>query len=112
MEAKELRVGNLVYHNHGFGVKLPAEITEGRDIDMFEEFEGIPLNDEYLIKFGFKKQNNQRYFGNGLFMISWFEVYGEIDLDIEGQILTLKCEYIHQLQNIYFALSGAELKTN
>ncbi len=48
LRANELRIGNLVYHNHSIGMKLPAELTTGRDIDMFEEFEPIKLTEEWL----------------------------------------------------------------
>lgn len=69
----------------------------------------IELRENLLLKFGFKQSGNQFYIGNGHIIISWFKSNNEVGLDIEGQYLMLKCKYIHQLQNLYFALAGEEL---
>jgi hypothetical protein len=108
MKASELRIRNFVYHNHSIGMKLPVQITEGKDIDLADEFEPIPLTEEWLLKFGFERKGNQFY--NLL-------KYSEVEILIrdnfwtcDGIVFSLHClEYVHQLQNLYFALTGEEL---
>ena len=108
MKQNELRIGNLI------GIVLPeAEtqatadhikwISEGDNI-----YKPIPLTEEWLVKFGFRKSANL-YLSIGYFEFIW---QGELFLDIEGQWLTLGCKYVHSLQNLYFALTGKELEIN
>lgn len=80
----------------------------------FNEFiEPIPLTDEWLIKFGFEengldKKENKKY------RLTWeegvFDIYriSSFYLD-DGKHYEPKIEFIHQLQNLYFALTGTEL---
>jgi hypothetical protein len=119
MKANELRIGNLVYHNHGLGIELPAEITDGKDINMFHQFEPIPLTKEWLFKFGFYID------GVWVDMIKRIDHNKSIGIDIKTKhvfisyidsnsgfrdVNIIKCEYVHQLQNLYFALTNEELK--
>ena len=74
--------------------------------------EPIPLTEEWLLKFGFEKS------GGGLYLTyETFEMYyinGVLGLSArvsdpnEGYIDT-KIKYVHQLQNLHFALTGEEL---
>ena len=118
MTANELRIGNLIL--------VDGEITEITGIkkstvsfsDGFQMFiaggiEPIPLTEEWLLKFGFDKvlpRNDKMYYRlNDYFVIedSRFFLLG----DDAFEILKLRQEikYVHQLQNLYFALTGEEL---
>ena len=56
MKATELRIGNYIKQPNG--VNTVFRISEGEDVNTFpeEEIEPIPLSEEWLEKFGFKKE--------------------------------------------------------
>ena len=115
MKAQELRIGNLL----SVGADKTTIVT---DI-LTKDFEGwsflcygytesrvspIPLTEEWLLKFGFSCHKNGFYFKD-----DWFRVYWEDDILFycwaENNMPEVKLEYVHQLQNLYFTLTGEEL---
>lgn len=124
------------------------------EIKVFQKFEGIPITEEWLLKFGFKKVDKFVKYGNGHdfqpdyprtilngFKIEISEdnyfgyftsemkwrnkqtdkiesdmgvsiVCGDFYSSYEGSdiIYCVVPEFVHQLQNLYFALTGEELK--
>jgi hypothetical protein len=137
MKPHELRLGNLViyeatYHrvtgiidDRIISEWLQAKVSDPYNAHM-DEYKPIPLTKEWLIKFGFKKGNIYTYSIN----ISPFE--GEERLlaftddylylrekgkkgPLHDDLIILwnkdlkKEFYIHQLQNLFFALTGQEL---
>jgi len=119
MEAKELRIGNLIYSkrrgcNFQKGV-IEIDLEAFRKIHLFDALNGlepIPLTKEWLLKFGFvNTEAEENIFGfklNSFWFINEWHIrnkFGAIILDIE-------IEYVHQLQNLYFALTGTELEYN
>lgn len=122
MEAKELRIGNLLNHNNGFVVgSFTVNITHILDLeeedDYAKEYEPIPLTEEWLIKFGFEwddivtkttGETEKMLYKNILLMqrhheTNWVAAPYGYPLSIHRTI------YVHQLQNLYFALTGEEL---
>jgi hypothetical protein len=69
---------------------------------------GVSITEKRLLDFGFKLENNS--FSKGDFHI-------EVSLSESGfdfnyyplSLPTVKLDYIHQLQNLYFSLTGKEL---
>lgn len=130
MKATELRIGNLVFgiddFNHGKKViDTIAVITQYRweTIKGFNGIEPIPLTEEWLIKFGAKKVKgigDKYWYSIILFdeVENWNKPfiyyspdndYAELlDSEHEERITVIK--YVHQLQNLYFALTGEELE--
>jgi hypothetical protein len=111
LQAKELRVGNLVQDAIGL-----VEIGLNGWIKYADIYESIPLTEEWLFKFGFYETSNDDFIG-GLytrkkpdrFLINK-ETMSYCQLDYEGSIDDIvKIKYVHQLQNIYFALTNEEL---
>ena len=116
MKTTELRLGNLVYDRSGKLLRIDwweninkvcmdmnIGGTQVHPLTEYPEFcKPIPLTEEWLLKFGFFKNDDLFYIG-------------EIGLYLDGNIWWNKelingdCEYIHQLQNLYFALTGKEL---
>jgi hypothetical protein len=124
MKASELRIGNLVYYN-GVATKVSSTI-----INMF--FHGkflkgiispIELTEEWLLRMGFGKKESSTcvrwYIGHNeitkdwLFDLVWLEKPEAINAPnapfYRNGRFTLY--YVHQLQNLYFALTGEELTT-
>lgn len=127
MKAQELRIGNLVYGiSRRSEVHLPNEIPlKIWQIEIFNcealphdrnpaqaesyikisnvDITGIPLTEEWLLKFGFERNESGNYdkrlelfYGGNLYRFrqGWTNV---------------ELKYVHQLQNLYFALTGEEL---
>lgn len=116
MKSNELRIGNYVYLK---SKSKEYEILSGQEIDTgtdSEDFEPISLTEEWLLKFGFEKNA-----GYGTYDKNKISLYfGEIMLsDKKGRtyfnswaILEHSPKYVHELQNLYFALTGEELEVS
>jgi hypothetical protein len=115
MEAKELKIGNYLLkatNDDYFEVNL-------KDLKIINTGESksrpIPLTEEWLLKFGFSKRESfsysEWYMGinpvtrDWMFDITWIEGY-DYPFYRNGHF---SIKYIHQLQNLYFALTGTEL---
>ncbi len=119
IKTNELRVGNLVYTPMDFKMKVVGIFDdqilldfEGNEGDVFDfkpnELKPIPLTEEKLLKFGFENIYDELLFYNGYFDLIFND--NRVSLRVEGQWLSLDVEYVHQLQNLYFALKGIELQ--
>jgi hypothetical protein len=117
MKASELRIGNYI-SPLGVGIDRVLFI-DARDNTIecenfserpIEDFNPIPLNEEWLVKFGFKKIGGKESY---LWVLNGFELseissgfFIEFGSDNKKTFFPL---YIHQLQNLIYALSGEEL---
>lgn len=113
MKANELRISNKLQKDNGevFTVLRLDDtndvlVEEQRVLTLGYNLFGIPLTEEWLLKFGaivydFDHQPNQYRISERLFVTrdGHFYDYGA----------NVKLLYIHQLQNLYFALTGEEL---
>jgi hypothetical protein len=124
MKANELRIGNLfILPNGDIGkisyheIRLMVVAIEKPD------YQPIPLTEEWLLKFGFVQSSNN--LGNtfhilkkdGVIVMLTIEHWTNIDINskyhnhwhCEYLLNGHKLQYLHQLQNLYFALTGEEL---
>jgi len=128
IQANELRVGNYVnrlmgtdcgYHRVRTKVNTisDCDINTGQmNYGMLSEIESIPLTPEILEACGFKRKtsSNRIQFVNDK-MFGYLMPYGNGEYvlwDLEDQFITdetLRLTCLHQLQNLYFALTGDEL---
>jgi hypothetical protein len=122
MKASELRIGNLVdlgnriakviEINHLACVVVDLEETQDT-IEDYERTKPIPLTEEWLLKFGFELDIEDDGYSKGKYKASVsdegciFFIY-----DSYYPIEICEFKYIHQLQNLYFALTGEELILN
>ena len=127
MKASELRIGNW-YRSVKFNVPVKCDITDFYDLcaksdgatehpPIDEMFEPIPLTEEWLLKFGFTLDCEYTPYGKA-------EIYRNDDMDVvlsgvfKGVNIPYVCDdsfivnvkHVHQLQNLYFALTGEELE--
>ena len=122
INAKDLRIGNSVLlGNSSLSVyQIIYDRRNGYSInskDYKEDFfDPIPLTKEILIKCGFHKFNNawvQKDFteNNSKF---YFSIWNLIDDEFKYNSAEFDIEInsLHQLQNLYFALTGEELEIN
>jgi hypothetical protein len=125
MKANELRIGNYVNvpnskqcpfridafeHCSEKFIKVAQEVKlNGFEVHPLTwyggDLEPIPLTEEWLVKFGFET-NDVRYWQISSFRLH-INRYGEWIFKVETFEQEIK--YVHQLQNLYFALIGEEL---
>jgi len=128
MKATELRIGNWCkIAKSPFKEEVGEYPIEAITIHYFESgedliLEPIPLTEEWLLKFGFEKvKDDPSYCDDGEFTINHkrFTVFKKELIThnsihgwfINGIQFDLNLKYVHQLQNLYFTLTGEELKT-
>ena len=105
MKANELRLGNLIDRKdyickvtkieEGGIITEPLEYKGERFVE--QRVEPIPLTEEWLVKFGFKKGSK-----------GWFKTLSN-NHKFNFYMYKNLCSNVHQLQNLYFALTGEEL---
>lgn len=136
IKASELRIGNLVKSGVNmrplmtvlqvFGDSFQGDFGNGsRGGIMLENTEGIPITEEWLKNFGFVKNGDYESW-----MIATQKRGSSVDLLLvaldgeawiqlerrnkkpykEMQSGGIRCNYVHQLQNLFFALTGRELE--
>lgn len=119
MKAKDLRKGNCVNKD---GVMVIADtllIHQYNSLLML--LEPIPLTEEWLLKFGFEEPE----FTHGLYVkgclnivIGTNNIWRDTFIKVNDNIVTIHQEestsegsrFVHQLQNLYFEITGEELK--
>lgn len=113
----ELRIGNCVLNIHG----EMSMIMDGKMIDKFEWWNPIPLTEEWLLTFGFEKMKFYKdrisyripytiYDEKGadyFITESWFQKITALNT---ATILNYDVKFVHQIQNLFFALTGTELE--
>lgn len=127
MDARELRIGNYVRRNGLDEIRRVVELTNSTvnhvhygipdsEFGLYddEDFEGIPLTAEWMTRFGFDYHYDayRRNINKGFPLRMWLTVRVFAD-SVEVYILHkhgLSIAYVHQLQNLYFALTGEELE--
>lgn len=128
MEASELRIGNLInYINKPVICNIDIIYAVSKCIRPTILYNPIPLTEEWLLKLGFKKTNktqNPSYYIGRDDKKSWnsFRIQYSTIIDINTMIETngfiglylcnkywCTIRYVHQLQNLYFALTEQEL---
>lgn len=125
---KDLRVGNLVLSDtytriehivdNVFGNKFVQIELEAIDIasigDSRKNVFGIPITEEWLEKFGFNRltddEHEVRFDCPNAIPYSYFDLEYLCIWSYEGDIkLSKKCEYVHDLQNCFYFLTGIGL---
>ncbi len=127
MDIKELRIGNLVCDDRGVETEIHAlSRNEINNDDLTPQYSGIPITEEWLLKFGFVAEYTKEEEPEIIGYQRWWtknHYRWDIMIDIEqfGVIILntsydeklfcmyTPCDYVHQLQNLYFALTGKEL---
>lgn len=131
MEATELRIGNLIYEEGAVkrvssiwsnGMVSVSEPNENAMQFMrgIEYFEPIPLTEEWLTKFGARIIKHDAFYyrwsqpnlkGGNYFEIKVFYT-NRLWVAINGFDggLDIPIDFVHEFQNLFFALTGKELQ--
>jgi hypothetical protein len=121
MEARDLRIGNLIYDYRGEIVTINqiilnesfyfVGVKENHSRYLFDEIRPIPLTEEWLLKFGCKKLNNVTYVTPEIKQHSTYirrcrKYYFYCALN---NFRSVDLRFVHTFQNFIFALTGEEL---
>ena len=126
MEIRELKIGNCFYNNGIIktvsGIQIwPEEIVYDFDGNMNLEFEPVHLNYDLLIMFGFKNYVESDRMALLLTINKYIDCYADnqdnystlyvscSNDELDELRLCDNLKYAHQLQNLYFALTGEDL---
>lgn len=115
IEAQELRIGNWINSSAHFGeIQVSAILKDGVNpfdwgqgnhcIHFYDTIAPIKITEEWLINFGFESFDLRfRHLGN-------FVIHNEGEnFFYKTRTTEIKIKHVHQLQNLYFALTGEEL---
>jgi hypothetical protein len=106
MKAQELRIGNYIKYPT-IVRPLRVSIIDTTETNVKTKAEPIKLNEEWLIKLGGVKATDP--FGGYLFYYPNGNGMRIKNNEWSSQHITVKVEFVHQLQNLYYSLTGEEL---
>ena len=126
MKSSELRIGNWVFDDQNDHCKVSLLYSEKNDnyesghysddgyrveydddrdeIYLSDNINPIPLTEEWLKRFGFGLCEHRGYVKG--------EFYIGLSFNFYSDMASFKVNSVHQLQNLYFALTGEELNQN
>lgn len=120
MIQNELRIGNIIYHR---GTETIWSLSDFERLNdgtyTVRDICPVPLTEEWIIKLGFKKiigyyieiddnKNLELAINNDSCEIQYYVYFRNKDSD-DYCLLRKDLKYVHQLQNLYHALTGEEL---
>lgn len=115
IQANEIRIGNIFQYFIGEdGCEWEETKIDWQDIkwavEKNENFnqvhKAIPLSLEWLERCGI--ENRKVNLDDGYYIITGVD-YSYLQQKRVGEMLIVSCQYLHQLQNLYYALTGTEL---
>jgi len=126
MKAQELRIGNFVHHNGTWSYRNESIIDGGQDIEIdlsdfygicectfyFDDCSGIAINEEWLLKFGFKIQSERVFVKGSVAFEFGFKNYAVFMNSVDGLTVWNRfnhIKFVHEFQNWHYALTGEEL---
>lgn len=128
MRAQELRIGNWVkdFADNEFKIELiDFCLIDSNEIEADEYCKPIPLTEEWLIRFGFVKGNQCYPKGYSIDLLKtdfylrpsylggYYWGFNKDDENLDCELNDVQpVVFVHQLQNLYFALTNTELCTS
>ena len=116
MKVTELRIGNWLDNGEGSNYVIDTssmmDILDEAQVNNGETYwKPIPLTEEWLVKFGFDGRVDFKWKRNvGIQIVGGDYYFAFKDM---GNVIfrsIVECKYVHQLQNLYFAVTREELE--
>jgi len=118
LDAKDLRIGNLIKWISTNTVEVVQEINSCGKYHLINnvqitDAEPIELTEEWLLIFGFERHELDNWF-----YLKIINDWTRLNININGSVCELSISnhgavinvaYVHQLQNLYYALTQTEL---
>lgn len=117
IDPKELRIGNLVWYEATAHIikelrlnrcqHVWAKMQNDQYLSGYDDLDPIELSPEWLERMGFRFNGMGYHSPNG--KLYWYKNSLTINNDGRSKVINKSPRYVHQLQNLYFALTGTEL---
>jgi hypothetical protein len=113
IEARELKIGNWVsFEDHLIKQQRIVFLSEKADLSMVEP---IPLTEDWLLRFGFDYVRGEEYhnkrINEGAFHLKRVgDAFNHWYFYHKDKMITTNIRFVHQLQNIFFAMKSEELE--
>lgn len=111
IQVNELRIGNYYDHNGEYKQATPNTILEVWEAER-TWCKPIEITEEWIKNFGFEFDIFYQRLSNGKICIDWYDKICSLSWCKAHRDDILRYEYpkyVHQLQNLYKALTGEEL---
>lgn len=122
---RDLRIGNFMHfpftaenvqilgiNAHNYTSKITYTISFEKDENLYceklELLRPIKLNDEWLLKLGFVKDGKWFIYSFGIYSLGISKDPSGFNFSYDNGFIPL--EYVHELQNLIFSLSGSDLQ--
>ena len=121
MKTNELRIGNHILLD---GDEITVTGISSSTIWWKDGFDtismtntiitGIPLTEKWLLKFNYtrREKRNTKYYQYSIDEVNRVNDHGDGSFWYLRYNGSLRIKYVHELQNLYFALTGKELYEN
>jgi len=121
LSSKDFRIGNLIaykseiveisslHSDDTFRIKR-GESTEG--CFKISNAEPVQITREWLFRFGFEytEINDSYQIDSDLGFSIWGRIRHGFNVSVNSDQIGVEAKHVHELQNMYFALTGEELK--
>ena len=111
MKTEDLRKGNYIY---SFNIKTTVTLKTLEAIESEymggSPYEPIILTEDWLFNFGFKCIDTNEDGGDHFYVLSETEFLLDRSYQYDSYYKRVDIKFVHQLQNLYFALVGKELE--
>ena len=121
IQPTELRIGNYIEYDGNYykidslsrGLPTLNTLAFGIGVVDYNNINPIPLTEEILIKCGFKRIHQSKFRAVDIHIFCYLHetMNGDWILDIDGRTISV-VKSLHQLQNLYHAITGNELEIN
>ena len=113
MKASELRIGSWVFSEETeSNFVIDEHSFSAIAVEHIDAIKPIPLTEEWLVRFGFEKYNLNNFtlsWGGVLFYYRISDRSFRKGYRVMEKICFTEVKHVHQLQNLYFAITGEEL---
>lgn len=96
IDIQQICICKVVALDSAINTDYSITVETDDNIEYFDDFVGIPLTEEWLLKFGFSQEYKSQYTIENKSTLRW-----------KGD--PLKVNSVHQLQNVFFSLTQEEL---
>lgn len=124
MRPEELRIGNWVFEDYS-GEMIVSSVhrmdcndtydyylqkAEGLPIGCYSDIKPILITEEWLERLGFENKNGYWVEDDHLVMLAYFDDEDLYLTTSNDDKISSSLLFVHQLQNLYYSLTGEELK--
>jgi hypothetical protein len=120
MKANELRIGNYYYGDvlfpSEYNVITANDLVELDSDPLDDYYQPLPLTEEWLLRMGFEKKENGlftkklEYIYNSIKYCEDYKIWIYYNDDNDAACNSIAdLNFVHELQNLYFALTKKEL---